>query len=167
MSIFPTPQPFMVSQGQGGSYNFMAAQGKFVAVGSQTAGRFLLIERTIPAGNVIIPHTHHLEDESFWMLSRSATFQSGDKVMEATAGAFVYFPRGLQHSIKMSPTGPVHMLVLVTPSGLENYLEELSAYGRSHGAPDIAEISAIAAKYQIAIPVPKDTRLPDGHLPHQ
>jgi len=162
----PAPQPFMVSHGEGSAYQFQAAHGTFPALGTQTAGRFCVIERIVPAGYTIIPHMHHLEDEAFWMLNGQASFQAGDKVMEASAGAFVYLPRDIMHSIKIAESGPAHMLVLVVPAGLEHYLEDLAAYREQSGPPDLATVAAIAAKYQITMPVPSGRQLAPGHLPH-
>ena len=52
------------------------------------------------------------------------TFYVGDEVLEATAGCFVYAPRGIPHTftVDRAPTG---VLVFASPAGFEHFAVEL------------------------------------------
>lgn len=53
------------------------------------------------------------------------TYRSGDKIMRLTAGQFAYLPRGFEHGFALN--GPeAHLLILITPGGLETTFDEFS-----------------------------------------
>ena len=56
------------------------------ATAAQTGGQMAIIEITEPPGAEAPLHVHHREDEGFWLLEGSATFEVGDTTIEAHAG---------------------------------------------------------------------------------
>jgi len=76
-------------------------------------------------------------DEGFYVLEGTFGFRVGEETVEATAGAFVFAPKGIEHAYRNKGPSPAKMLIAMSPPGLERYFEEL-AQGLA-GAGDSAE----------------------------
>jgi len=63
-----------------------------------------MAEVSVPPGGGPPPHVHHREDESFHVIEGTLTVQVGEKILNASAGDFVYLPRGIGHSFKNTGT---------------------------------------------------------------
>lgn len=94
---------------------------------------------------------HYREDESFWVLDGSATFQVGDLVVEGRAGDLLLGPRGIPHRYQVGPDG-CRMLFITTPGGFEKLVIEMSRPAQERRVPppmteepDWSQIAAIAA----------------------
>jgi hypothetical protein len=61
----------------------------------------------------------------------------------------VYVPAGCPHAFANPGSRPAKMLFLVTPSGHEQYLEELAALIGRGGPPDQSAIVRLRARYDI------------------
>ncbi len=102
MSEVNTDAGYVLAPGDGESIRFLGTLMTVKAGARQTGNAFTLLEWTAPAGFAPPPHTHHVEDEAFFILEGSMTVTCGDKRWEATAGSFVFLPRGITHGF----TGP-------------------------------------------------------------
>jgi quercetin dioxygenase-like cupin family protein len=132
------------------------------STGETTGGAFGLIEHmTIPPGWASPYHTHHLEDEAFYVLEGEVAFVSDGKRLTAGAGAYAFGPRGIPHGFKIAGTAPAKMLILCAPAGFEQFVQELSELAPDLAspppAPDMGKLMEVAAKYKIEIHGP----LPD------
>lgn len=58
-------------------------------------------------------------------------------------------PSGCPHAFTNPGSAPTRMLFLVTPSGHEEYLEEVAELLRQPGPPDQSAIAALRARYDI------------------
>ena len=75
------------------------------------------------AGEFATPyHTHHREDECFYVLDRNVAFVCNGEWLEAGPGAFMYGPRDIAHGFKAIGERPVRMLVMCTPAGFERFV---------------------------------------------
>ena len=83
-------------------------------------------------------HVHHTEDEGFWILEGSATFQVGDQTIEARAGDYVFGPRDIPHRYSTGPDG-CRMLFIFTPGGFEELLRAVSRPADSRTLPPAGE----------------------------
>ena len=116
----------------------------FLATGAETQGSCFIFEGLLAPGGGPPPHIHHSEDESFYILEGSATFQAGGQTIHAKPGAFIRVPRGMVHSIKNEGQVPARALVIMSPAGpvgLQQFFEE-SFYpttDRSATPPPITE----------------------------
>jgi quercetin dioxygenase-like cupin family protein len=134
---------------------------RFLATGEDTAGKYAMFESTLSPGGGPPPHTHSREEESFYVLEGTVTFQVGDKKWTATAGDFANVPIGCLHCFKNETDKSARMLVTVTPAGLDQMFLETGvpvAPGESPPPPSAAEIErllAAAPKYGIEIHLPK------------
>jgi quercetin dioxygenase-like cupin family protein len=79
-------------------------------------GALTVIEWGLPPGAMIPPHTHTREDECSFVLE--------GEIGTALAGSYVLKPRGVPHALCNVGTGPVRVLEILTPGGLESYFDE-------------------------------------------
>ena len=79
-------------------------------------------------------HVHHREDEAFWILEGSATFEIGGTTIEASTGDFAFGPRGIPHRYTVGNDG-CRMLFITTPGGFENLVRGMSIPARSRTLP--------------------------------
>ncbi len=96
------------------------------ATAADTDGQMTILEITEPPNKQAPLHVHHKEDEGFWILEGSATFEVGDETIEARAGDFLLGPRDIPHRYTTGPDG-CRMLFIFTPGGFEELLRAISA----------------------------------------
>lgn len=97
----------------------------FLSTGEETNGAFFMAEISVSPGGGTPPHIHSREDESFHLLEGMLTIQVGGDTISASAGDFVYLPRGIAHSFKNTGHGCAKAVVLTTPAGLEGFFAEV------------------------------------------
>jgi quercetin dioxygenase-like cupin family protein len=126
------------------------------ATAQTTNGAFGLVEQLMmPPGFASPYHTHHLEDEAFYVLEGKMAFVCDGTWTIAGPGAYVFGPRNIPHGFKVVGDAPARMLLLCTPGGFEQFVTEMSE--PTPTPPDMAKLMAVAAKYKIDIHGP----LPD------
>ncbi len=133
----------------------------FKAVGEDTNGAFALSELTAQPEFGPPPHIHHREDESYYVLEGEFEFLDNGRTFTAGAGTFVYLPKGRLHMHRATGNRPARALVLVTPAGLEKFIEEVGEPAIEGSSPppppelpEVERIVAIAQKYGIEVPPP-------------
>jgi quercetin dioxygenase-like cupin family protein len=116
----------------------------FLATGAETHGGCFIVEGMVPPGGGPPPHVHQFEDETFYMLEGTATFQADGKTIHAKVGDFIHIPRGTVHSIKNESDRPGRALIIITPAGptgMQKFFEEsfTLATDRAATPPPISE----------------------------
>lgn len=101
---------------------------------ADTAGQMTIVEITEPANSEAPLHVHHKEDEGFWILEGSATFEVGDQTIEARAGDYLFGPRDIPHRYTTGPDG-CRMLFIFTPGGFEEVLRAVSRPAETRTLP--------------------------------
>jgi len=139
------------------------------STGETTNGAFGLIEHCMmPPGFASPYHTHHLEDEAFYVLEGDVAFVSNGKWLEGGPGTYVFGPREIPHGFKVAGNAPARMLILCAPSGFEQFVLEMSEPATDPImppiAPDMTKLIALAAKYHIDIhgPLPEQPQASGG-----
>ncbi len=130
------------------------------ATGENTNGAFGLIENwTMPPGFASPYHTHHLEDEAFYVLEGELAIVCDGKWIKAGLGTYVFGPREIPHGFKVVGSAPARILLLCAPAGFEHFVLEPGVPLTDYSPPDMAKLMAVAAKYQIDIlgPLPEQT----------
>lgn len=61
-------------------------------------------------------HTHHDDDEAWYVLEGSLCVRLGDEEVTANAGSGVLVPRGVEHTYWNPGPGPVRYLLCMTPN---------------------------------------------------
>jgi len=147
---------FVRAPSAGSTLNVLGVTHIYKAMGTETAGSFSLWEAVVPPGAGAPPHTHHREDEAFYILSGELLIECEGEAAprRVPAGGFFFGARGRRHSIRNVGDQPARVLVLAAPScGLDQMFAELDA-ATAGGVPDIGALAAICAKYGVAIEPP-------------
>ena len=90
----------------------------------RTGGALGLFRQTIAPKSGPPAHIHRGEDEFFYIVSGEFNFKLGDGIVRASAGSFVFVPRGEVHTFRNVGTGPGVLVVGVTPAGFEKFFAE-------------------------------------------
>jgi mannose-6-phosphate isomerase-like protein (cupin superfamily) len=120
MSQEAVTPPRVLGPGQGLILGEPEASDRFMLDSTETAGRLSVVEHTIPPGMLAAPmHRHEREDEYSYVLEgRVGAIFDGVEVY-ATVGDFVRKPRGEWHTFWNAGDGPLRILEIITPGGLE------------------------------------------------
>lgn len=92
--------------------------------GDETNGGLSFIVATVPPGGGPPAHLHKGNEESFYLLDGELEFLDGERTFVASAGDFVFVPRGVRHRFKNVGSDPAKMVFLWTPSGPEQVFLE-------------------------------------------
>lgn len=145
-----TMKPIAVSTNEGEARWWLGGLAVIKASAADTNGQLSIIEVTEPPDMDGPLHVHHREDEGFWILDGSATFEIGDQVFEAKTGDYLFGPRGIPHRYSTGSAG-CRMLYVLTPGGMEKLVTEMSVPAGSRTIPppfdeepDWEQVAAIA-----------------------
>jgi len=98
----------------------------FKVRGSESGGSLTAFENVIPPGEGPPMHVHATEDEAWYVIDGELRFSLDGTLHSATAGAFVFVPRGSPHCFQNVGSAPARLLVLFTPSGMERFFERFA-----------------------------------------
>ena len=110
----------------------------FLVTGTESHGACFIAEGLAAPGGGPPPHRHYFEDESFYILEGSVTFQADGQTIHAKAGDFIHIPRGTVHSFKNEGAVPARALVVISPAGprgMQQFFEESFYATTDHPAP--------------------------------
>lgn len=99
----------------------------FKVRGGQTGGRLTALENVIPPGQGPPLHVHARDDEALYVLAGTLRFRLRDELHRSPTGSFVFVPRGTEHCFQNVGDGPARLLVIFTPSGMEEFFERFAA----------------------------------------
>jgi quercetin dioxygenase-like cupin family protein/ketosteroid isomerase-like protein len=126
--------PMTTRDGEGEALWWFNCLAEIKVTAEDTGGLMSIIEITEPPNAEAPLHVHQREDEGFWILDGSATFEVGDATIEAHAGDYAFGPRGIPHRYTVGPDG-CRMLFIMTPGGFENLVREMSVPAESRTLP--------------------------------
>jgi quercetin dioxygenase-like cupin family protein len=127
-------RPYVRCAGPDNSFWYLGQLMSGLAEGEDTGGRLTVFEILFPPDSGPPLHVHEREDEAFYVLEGSLSVRMSDEEFEASAGSFVFQPRGIPHTFKSSGEG-ARVLLLVTPSGFERYFRALSRPAEAMALP--------------------------------
>jgi quercetin dioxygenase-like cupin family protein len=141
------------------AFRFLGLPTQVRATAEMTNGAFGLVENwEMPPGFASPYHTHHREDESFYILEGQFALVIDGKWQRVGRGTFAFGPRGVPHGFKVVGNEPAQMLLQATPGGFEQFVIELGQpLTDPVTPPDIPRLIETAARYGIDIHGP----LPD------
>ena len=145
--------PLAVPPGEGRHLWHLDNLMTFKALAADTGGRLAVWEQLLPHRSSPPLHVHHRDDEAWYVLEGSLTFQVADTVVAAQAGSFLWAPRGLPHSFRVdSPTA--RLLGMAVPAGFEEFFLATGRPARTptippppDGPPAIGALVAAAAEH--------------------
>ena len=88
---------YSLSKSEGEARSWMGGLAIIKASGRDTDGRFSLVDLVDHEGLDTPLHVHHNEDEAFWILEGSLTFEVGVNIVKANPGSFLFGPKGVPH----------------------------------------------------------------------
>jgi len=142
-------------------------QAMTLKVGAEQSPTWSAFEAVVAPGFDVGAHLHHEAEEVFYVLDgeldllafepvarsdgdwRTWESKTGATVLRGGPGSFMSVPAGCPHAFFNPGSEPARMLFLVSPSGHELYLQELTDLLASGGPPDVAEIEALRRRHDI------------------
>lgn len=103
--------------------------------GSETEGRFCLVEARAARGHMPPLHVHHREDETFVVLDGELTLYAGGDSHRLGAGETALGPRGVPHTFRVE-SETARWLVACAPAGFERFVAEVGAPAPLDTLPD-------------------------------
>lgn len=148
----PTLEPYLSTRNDE-AFRFLGLPTLMRSTGETNNGAFGLTEHwDMPPGWATPYHTHHREDEAFYVIEGEVAFVCAGKWVKGAAGAFVFGPREIAHGFKVIGNGPARLLILNTPSGFENFVLALGQPASAPPSPpDMQKLVETAAKFGIEI----------------
>ncbi len=143
----------MLPPGEGKTVSF---SGNWVTlIHGHPRGAYSLVEWVSEPGIPGPPlHIHRETDEAFYVLEGTFSFQAGERTVEGAAGAFVFAPKGLEHTYWNEAKTPSKMLITISPLGVERYFEELAEGLETVGDDEQAAMGVrkvLSEKYDIEV----------------
>jgi len=154
----PAQSAIALQPAEGEALWFMGFLATIKASADRTAGRVGVIHHLGPqhAGSPL--HTHHRENEWFYILDGELTVWIGGEVIRAPAGSFVFGPQGIPHTFAVSSPQGASFLLVTEPGGFEAFMRTAAQPAPSltlppppASPPDPAQLAALAAEYGIEI----------------
>ena len=117
-----------------------------------TGGALALVEFAHPPDFATPPHIHHDEDEAFYILEGTMKGFCGDQQWRATAGDFVWLPRGVPHGYAVDGDQSLRTLAICVPTGFESFVRDAGEPARERKLPpagelDVPKLLASAAQH--------------------
>jgi mannose-6-phosphate isomerase-like protein (cupin superfamily) len=152
-------RPYLNTRDDGG-YRFMGVPTVTRAAGETTNGLLAVIEHwNMPVGFGSPYHTHHREDESFYVLEGSVAIVCNGEWQKAGPGDFVYGPREIAHGFTVIGERPARMIVMCTPAGFERFIMDQATplAEAPPSSPDKERMMMLADRHDIDIhgPLPE------------
>ena len=142
-----------VPAGTGPMYKGPGDRVSFLATGADSRGGCFIFEGlTVPGGGPP-PHIHLFEDESFYILEGSATFQAGGQTIYAKPGDVIHIPRGTVHSLKNEGKVPTRALIVTSPAGptgMQQFVEEAFVPTTDRSAPPLPMTEELVGRMMAA-----------------
>src|SRR4051794_9654180 len=141
-----TQQTPYLNTRQDAAFRFLGLPTLMRSTAETTNGAFGLMEHwDMPVGFASPYHTHHREDESFYVLEGEVAFVCGGQWLKAGPGTFAYGPREIPHGFKAIGVMPVRMLLMCNPGGFEGFvLKQATPITEPPGPPDMATLMTLA-----------------------
>lgn len=150
-----------VAPGEGKPLWFLTELYTTKLTSEHTGGAFTLVEVTGTPQAPPVPHMHHNEDETYYVLEGEWEFLSDGRTFTAGPGSVVYLPKHRLHSHRNPGDGQAKALVLYTPGGVEKFVEEAGRPGAQPSSlpppveeEDIQRVVGVAGKYGFEAPPP-------------
>lgn len=110
-----------------------------------------VVSLTVPKFSGPLLHRHSREDEWFYVLEGQLTWQVDGRRFTGGAGSSAFAPRGTVHTFQNFHDGTAHILVMVTPAGLERFFEDITVQNKGLAQPDFAKVEALMNAYGLEL----------------
>jgi quercetin dioxygenase-like cupin family protein len=132
---------------------FLGSRCRILDTSESTGGKYGLVDMIeVAAGDMPPLHVHHTHDEGFLLLDGRLSLFLPDREITLRPGEFVLAPRRIPHTYQVGDS-PARWLVLSTPAGFEQFVEDVAALDQV--TPEA--LTATGALYSIEILGPPGT----------
>lgn len=115
--------------------------------GADTGDAVAVVHLTVPKLSGPPLHRHSREDEWFYVLDGELTWEVDGQRFTGGAGASAFTPRGTAHTFQNFHDEAAHVLVMVTPAGLERFFDEVTVLNKGLREPDFAGVQRLMESY--------------------
>jgi quercetin dioxygenase-like cupin family protein len=125
----PDETPTGISVGAGEGERIRSPLGgdiTHIVRGEQSNGELAVLEAVNAPGEGPPLHVHTREDETVYVLEGEFRWKLGDEISVTGPGAFVFIPRGLQHTWQVLGDQSGRMLITFSPAGMEGFFDSLA-----------------------------------------
>lgn len=130
---------------------FLGDLVEIIVDGSKTGGRLTVAMHHARPSSQPPLHEHDAEDEIFFILEGEITYWAQGITATLGAGDFILLPKDVPHSFQVSPDREARWLVILAPSGFEDFLREASDPAGHRGLPaDFTMTPAIESRLMTA-----------------
>lgn len=151
---------FVVPPNQGRLLDLGSFQAVVLADGDETSGDLTVLQtQNEPSGFGPPLHRHRNAAEAFFVLEGEYLMFLGEEQHRCPPGAFVYVPRDVPHTFRVSSEGPGKKLNLFTPAAMVGFFEALAAV-EAAGTATTSVLKEIATKNHMEVLGP----VPDSYL---
>lgn len=139
-------QPTVIGPSDGDLLDFNGSDMYIKFDGTDTDQGFYVAHEIIDPRTLSAPlHYHHNENEYFYVVEGTLGVMLGDEAVEADAGSWVFKPRHQWHTYWNPADTPCHIILVVSPAGVENYLREIvDLFGK-----DEEQLGRLTEKYEL------------------
>jgi quercetin dioxygenase-like cupin family protein len=143
---------YVLNTDEGEARWFLGTLATIKASSEQTGGAMALVEFLCPPGFATPLHVHLDADEAFYVLEGTIRGVVGDEEWTATAGSFVWLPRGIAHGFAVVGDQDARILAMVLPSGFDGFVREVGDPAPERVMPppfepDVERLLAAAGAY--------------------
>jgi quercetin dioxygenase-like cupin family protein len=115
--------------------------------GGDTGNAVAVVHLTVPRLSGPPLHRHSREDEWFYVLDGEITVEVDGQCYIASAGSSAFAPRGTAHAFQNFREEAAHLLVMVTPAGVDKFFEEVTELNKGLSQPDIPRVQQLMESY--------------------
>ncbi|WP_276274214.1 cupin domain-containing protein [Haloarcula litorea] len=134
------PQAWMLDSQEGDAYWSLGSLTVLKATAENTNGSFSMIEEHVPAGQSPPMHVHQSDDEMWYIIDGTVTFEVDGERFTATNGSTVFAPHGRPHSYLTEEE--TRWLMFVHEPGLEQLWASVGSPADTWTIPDDSEVEA-------------------------
>lgn len=128
--------------------NVLGIPIRLVALGQDTGGLTEVLSAEFPAGATFAAHIHRNSDEAFYVLNGEIEMRADDRILNLTAGAFGFTPRGVIHGFENRGSQSATILAWSSPAwGAGDFVKALAQL--PPGPPDMERVIQILRQFDI------------------
>lgn len=143
-------QPGVARADEGPVHNVFGHRVIFKHSTDELSGNAFVWEIVSPAGTMVPPHIHTVEDEFIYVQEGELEVMIGGQIHHAKAGDLLKMPKHVPHGIQQVGATPTRSLWIVSPAGkMEQLFAALGAL--PPGPPDPAVVGRIFAEHDIEL----------------
>lgn len=134
-----------------GPLDVLGEPGMVKLAGADTGGSVAVVHLTVPKLSGPPLHRHSREDEWFYVLDGELVWEVDGQRFSGGKGASAFVPRGTAHTFQNFQEEAAHILVMVTPGGLDRFFEDVTVLNKGLSQPDFPGVEALMQSYGLEL----------------